>query len=201
MIAAEQMSRFLQALKEPIARNAVAYVKANHPAWLARLTVREGARVRHRIGQPGGGYDRNITRTSTLRSMIEYLHGNPVRRGLVPRPRIGNGQVTVSELLAQNNIANTIQQQLAIDIEVGKEASGVLYALGGASGGLTLYMDKGQLVYEYNIMIIERYIAKSEGKIAPGKHKIEVDTTIARPGAPADVVLKVDGKEVARLYA
>ena len=87
---------------------------------------------------------------------------------------------------------------VAIDVEVGKEASGVLYALGGASGGVTLYMDKGQLVYEYNMLIIERTTAKSEAKIAPGKHKIEVDETIARPGAPADVVLKVDGKEVAR---
>ena len=64
---------------------------------------------------------------------------------------------------------------VAIDVEVGEEAPGVLYALGGASGGLTLYMDKGQLVYEYNMLIIERTIAKSEGKIAPGKHKIEVD--------------------------
>jgi arylsulfatase A-like enzyme len=85
-----------------------------------------------------------------------------------------------------------------IDVEVGKDASGVLYALGGQSGGLTLYMDKGQLVYEYNMMIIERYTAKSEGKIAAGKHKIEVDTTIAKPGGQADVVLKVDGKEIAR---
>jgi arylsulfatase len=86
----------------------------------------------------------------------------------------------------------------ATDIEVGPNASGVLYALGGASGGLTLYMDQGQLVYEYNMLIIERTIAKSEGTIAPGKHRVEVDTTIAKPGAPADVVLKLDGEEVAR---
>ena len=71
---------------------------------------------------------------------------------------------------------------VAIDVEVGQEASGVLYALGGASGGVTLYMDKGQLVYEYNMLIIERTTAKSEAKIAAGKHKIEVDETIARPG-------------------
>ena len=51
---------------------------------------------------------------------------------------------------------------VALDVEVGQEASGVLYALGGASGGVTLYMDKGQLVYEYNMLIIERTIAKSE---------------------------------------
>ena len=87
---------------------------------------------------------------------------------------------------------------VTIDVEVGQEASGVLYALGGSSGGVALYMDKGQLVYEYNMLIIERTITRSEAKIAPGRHTIEVDETIARPGAPADVVLKADGKEVAR---
>jgi REP element-mobilizing transposase RayT len=40
--APEQMSRFLRALKEPVARKAVAFLQANDPAWLARLTVREG---------------------------------------------------------------------------------------------------------------------------------------------------------------
>ena len=59
-------------------------------------------------------------------------------------------------------------------------------------------MDKGQLVYEYNMMIIERYTARSGEKLAPGRHRIEVDTTIAKPGAPAEVVLTVDGAEVAR---
>ncbi len=87
---------------------------------------------------------------------------------------------------------------VTIDAELGENASGVLYALGGASGGLTLYMDKGDLVYEYNMMIIERTIARSKGKLAAGKHRIEVDTTIAKPGAPAEVVLIVDGEEVAR---
>jgi arylsulfatase len=87
---------------------------------------------------------------------------------------------------------------VTIDVEVGQDASGVLYALGGASGGLTLFLDQGQLVYEYNMMIIERYLAKSKQKLAPGKHTIEVDTTVPTPGAPADVVLIVDGSEVAR---
>ena len=86
---------------------------------------------------------------------------------------------------------------VTIDAEVGENASGVLYALGGASGGLTLYMDDGHLVYEYNMMIIERYVARSKEKIMPGRHKIEVLTTIAKPGAAAAVVLKVDGSEVA----
>ena len=46
---------------------------------------------------------------------------------------------------------------VTIDAEFGENASGVLYALGGSSGGLTLFMDKGELVYEYNMLIIERY--------------------------------------------
>lgn len=87
---------------------------------------------------------------------------------------------------------------VSIEAELGENASGVLYALGGASGGLTLYMDKGRLIYEYNMMIIERYGVGTVDKLAPGRHRIEVDTTIAKPGAPAEVVLSVDGKEAAR---
>ncbi len=54
---------------------------------------------------------------------------------------------------------------VTIDATLGENASGVLYALGGASGGLTLYMDNGELVYEYNMMIIERYGARSKNKL------------------------------------
>jgi arylsulfatase len=88
---------------------------------------------------------------------------------------------------------------VTIDAEFGEDASGVLYALGGAGGGLSLYMDKGWITYEYNMMIIERYLARSTSKITPGKHRIEVVTRLesAQPLSPAGVVLKVDGQEVA----
>ena len=79
------MSGFLQAVKEPVARKAIRHLKSNAPEWLARVTVRERPRLRHRFWQPGGGYDRNITSTEALRAVIEYIHANPVRRGLVAR--------------------------------------------------------------------------------------------------------------------
>jgi arylsulfatase A-like enzyme len=88
--------------------------------------------------------------------------------------------------------------KVTVQAEFGENASGVLYALGGAGGGVTLYMDNGQLVYEYNMMIIERTIVRSRQMLPAGKHSIEVDTTIAQPGAPADIILRVDGNEVGR---
>ena len=41
--------------------------------------------MRRRIWQPGGGYDRNVIDLSTVQEMIDYIHANPVRRGLVER--------------------------------------------------------------------------------------------------------------------
>jgi putative transposase len=83
--APEQTSAFLQTVKEPVARKAIRHLQDHASAWLARVTVHEGRRVRHRFWQPGGGYDRNITSTEVLRAVIDYLHANPVRRGLVAR--------------------------------------------------------------------------------------------------------------------
>jgi arylsulfatase A-like enzyme len=84
---------------------------------------------------------------------------------------------------------------VVLDVEVENGASGVLYALGGAGGGVTLYMDQGRLVYEYNMMIIEKYTATSSAPLAAGKHRIEITTSIEgnRPGAPGTVTLTVDG--------
>jgi putative transposase len=72
-------------VKERVARQAIRWLEQNAPDWLPRITVREGLRTRRRFWQPGGGYDRNIERVDTLERMIDYIHLNPVRRGLVER--------------------------------------------------------------------------------------------------------------------
>lgn len=88
--------------------------------------------------------------------------------------------------------SNTVE----LEIEIDENATGALYALGGASGGLVLYMDQGHLVYEYNLMIIERYTAKSRTPLSAGKHQVQVVTKIASPGKPGSVELMVDGAKV-----
>jgi hypothetical protein len=88
--------------------------------------------------------------------------------------------------------------RVEMEVEVPDNANGVLYALGGAGGGLTVYMDKGHLVYLYNMMIIEQYNAQSAEPIPPGKHKVEIVTEIAGPGKPGTATLLVDGREVGK---
>jgi putative transposase len=73
-------------IKEQVARKAIQYLRENAPGWLDRISVQEGDRLRYRFWQPGGGYDRNVVELSTVQKMIEYIHMNPVRRGLVERP-------------------------------------------------------------------------------------------------------------------
>jgi arylsulfatase A-like enzyme len=88
-----------------------------------------------------------------------------------------------------------------IELTAPANASGVLYALGGFSGGITLFMDQGHLVYEYNMLILERYQARSADNVGPGKHFVTVDTTFesSSPMSSATVVLNVDGSEAARV--
>lgn len=78
------------ALKVPVQCQALKFLCRQAPAFLDRLKeVQPNGAVHHRFWQRGGGYDRNVTEPATLVSMIEYIHNNPVRRGLVPKPTDG----------------------------------------------------------------------------------------------------------------
>ncbi|MBA3316423.1 MAG: transposase [Planctomycetaceae bacterium] len=80
-----EVGRFAGFVKQKVARRAINWLEQHAPEWLPRITVREGARLRRRFWQPGGGYDRNVHEVSTLFAMIEHIHANPVRRGLCER--------------------------------------------------------------------------------------------------------------------
>lgn len=82
-----QIPTILRAIKEPVGRRSAADLARHAPDRLERVTVRRGHRMEHHFWQPGGGFDRNIIEPATLRRMIDYIHLNPVRRGLVERAR------------------------------------------------------------------------------------------------------------------
>jgi arylsulfatase A-like enzyme len=88
---------------------------------------------------------------------------------------------------------------VSVDVDVPADANGVIYALGGFSGGLALYVKDGVLSYEYNLFEIQRTHIKANDKLPTGKAKIEVETTYVdpKPTGPLKVVLRVNGEEVA----
>jgi hypothetical protein len=88
---------------------------------------------------------------------------------------------------------------ITIDADVPPNANGVIYALGGFSGGLTCYVTDGTLSYEYNLFEIQRTDIKAKDKLPTGKVKVEVETTYSepKPAGPLKIVMRVNGKEIA----
>ena len=74
---------FLKALKAPFSTRIKRLLESQNSPLLGRLTIRERPGVyRFRFWKEGGGYDRNIQTSSVITSVIDYIHENPVRRGL-----------------------------------------------------------------------------------------------------------------------
>jgi REP-associated tyrosine transposase len=82
-----RMAHILAALKRPVSVQAKGYLQeGGHTEWLRRLTVSERGRNVFRFWQAGSGYDENLWNDRPIRAVIDYIHANPVRRGLVESP-------------------------------------------------------------------------------------------------------------------
>jgi len=77
--------KILADIKRPVGQKAIRWLRRNCPAFLERLTVRNRNRTYRRFWQAGPGQDRNVYDVATAYQIIEYIHNNPVRRGLVAR--------------------------------------------------------------------------------------------------------------------
>ncbi len=93
-----------------------------------------------------------------------------------------------------------VSNLVTINAELKPDSAGVLYALGGFSGGLALWVEDGKLFYEYNLFIIERTRIVSSAPLPTGKVKIEVESRNSGTGhvKAIDVVIRVNGQEVAK---
>jgi putative transposase len=79
------IAKIKSVIKEPVGRKSIKFLKANDPDWLPKITRQRGERTERLFWLSGGGNDRNITEPETLTQMIDYIHLNTVRRGLVER--------------------------------------------------------------------------------------------------------------------
>jgi REP-associated tyrosine transposase len=80
------ISSLLKAIKQPFSKQVKQSLIGERAPLLEELTIRERpGKMAFRFWQEGGGYDRNMTEPATVLAAIDYLHLNPVRRGLVDR--------------------------------------------------------------------------------------------------------------------
>ncbi len=77
------------AIKLPVSRRAVAYVKTHAGPFLAKMLDKQpNGQTVHRFWQRGGGYDRDLTGAGTIHATIDYIHANPLRARLVEQPEL-----------------------------------------------------------------------------------------------------------------
>lgn len=70
-VGGPDVRRILSSVKQPFSREMGALGRRRHPA----------------MWQAGGGYDRNVTSQRVAASLVDYIHMNPVRRGLCASPQ------------------------------------------------------------------------------------------------------------------
>jgi len=81
------ISDILTDIKQPVTRRATRYLRDHSPQYLGAIrSHKPGGKVVHRFWQRGGGYDRNLFDPEAVHAEIDYIHANPVRRGLIERP-------------------------------------------------------------------------------------------------------------------
>jgi arylsulfatase len=106
------------------------------------------------------------------------------------------GMTRIPESQAPNIRNGNLRAEIEADIP--QRARGVLFAMGGYAGGVTLYVYNGQLRYEYSSLLLKRTKIRV-GRLPTGKVTIAFEMrTPAERGAPADLVFWINGKKVAQ---
>jgi putative transposase len=77
---------YLARIKQPFSKQMKDAISESDPTLAARLTVQERpGKSCFRFWQAGGGYDRNLFSPQAIAAALNYLHANPVKRGLCER--------------------------------------------------------------------------------------------------------------------
>jgi putative transposase len=82
-----RVADILYTLKKAVANRALAYGRRCAPELLLSMEDRRpDGSVSYRFWQRGGGYDENLYSANKIWDKIDYIHANPVRRGLCECP-------------------------------------------------------------------------------------------------------------------
>ncbi len=82
------MAELVKSIKLPVSMKARKWLSLNDRVWYDKLLKRDkGGKERFRFWMQSAGFDRNIFREKSVEKVVEYIHFNPVRRGLVELPQ------------------------------------------------------------------------------------------------------------------
>ncbi len=79
------ISKILQSIKQASSKKILSYYREFCPEKLLLLQTGNPRRP-HKFWQEGGGHDRNIISREYIYNSVQYIHDNPVKRGLVSAP-------------------------------------------------------------------------------------------------------------------
>jgi putative transposase len=84
----EDVSVLLARIKQPVSIHVRKDLEARQSRLLPRLTVRERpGKFVFRYWQEGPGFDRNLLQPKVVQASLDYMHLNPVQRGLCVKAR------------------------------------------------------------------------------------------------------------------
>jgi arylsulfatase len=105
------------------------------------------------------------------------------------------GMTRIPESQAPNVRNGTLRVE--IDAVVPRNANGVLFAMGGYAGGVTLFAWNGELRYEYSSLLLKR-TKISVGRLPAGNVQIVMEMrTPQERAAPAGLTFWINGERVA----
>ncbi len=123
------------------------------------------------------------------------LHPEEMKRSSNTEWTLFEGITRIPESQAPNVRNGNIRAE--IEAEVPQKVDGVIFAMGGYAGGVSLYALDGELYYEYSALLLKRDKIKV-GALPAGKVSITLEMrTPMQRAAPAELKFWINGKEAA----
>jgi arylsulfatase len=154
------------------------------------------------------------------RNQVLPLDAAKFTRLVAPRPSLTAGRSVFTysgEMIGTPNgdapsvLAASYNIKAEVEIPKGG-AEGMIVTQGGRFGGYGFYLLKGKPVYTWNLVDLKRVRWEGKEALSPGKHTLEFDfkydglgaatlafNSVSGLGRSGTGVLKVDGKEVAKI--
>jgi len=121
------------------------------------------------------------------------LNPSEMKRSTNTEWTLYEGMIRIPESEAPNVRNGNLRVE--IQAEVPRNANGVIFAMGGYAGGVTLYAWNGELRYEYSSLLLRR-TKINVGRLPLGEVEIVMEMrTPPEYAGPAELTFWIDGRE------